>query len=45
MPFFAAFETAARPWRRYLRRQAYRLAGVMSSLAPELTYDSLDHEP
>ena len=35
-PFFAGYETAAKPWRRYLRRQAYGLAEAVRALAPEL---------
>ncbi len=35
-PFFATYEAAARRWRRYLRLNAYRLAGAVIGLAPEL---------
>lgn len=38
-PFFAGYESAARRWRRYLRRQAYRLARAVAELAPELPAD------
>ncbi|MDX1606541.1 MAG: CRISPR-associated endonuclease Cas1 [Candidatus Competibacterales bacterium] len=38
-PFFAAYESAARRWRRYLRLQGYRLARALLAQAPELTED------
>lgn len=34
--YFAAFESAAPRWRRYLRQQAYRLARLTLALAPDL---------
>lgn len=35
-PFFANYEVAARPWRRYLRLHAYRIARAVLTMAPEL---------
>jgi hypothetical protein len=35
-PFFANYELAARPWRRYLRLQTYRIAEAVVTMAPDL---------
>lgn len=34
--FYASYETAVKPWRRYLRLHAFRLAKAILTLAPEL---------